>query len=162
LLSPVCLVGHACFDLGNRARDVVRQIFVAGLSDEDNVFDSDARNFSLVFANLVPVQVAQIEFVEIGRDLSVQQKVAEVATWFDCDDISFFNDTSSSHVCETWLSSPLWRVSQISTDIVGIKADKVTKAMGHKDEANTLLHHLVNVASETAQLDQALKSDALG
>ena len=50
---------------------------------------------------------------------------------------------------------------QVPTDIVNIKTNEVSKSMRHEEETNTLFHHLANVASQAAELDEALKNGLL-
>ena len=45
---------------------------------------------------------------------------------------------------------------------MNIQTNQMAKAMRHEEESNALLHHLINVANEQAEINQALQSDALG
>ncbi len=155
-IPPVFFVSHACLNLGHSARDVIGQILVACLCYKDHILDSDPRDLGLVLANLISVQVAQIELIEVSWDLTIEQEITEVATWLYGDDITFFDDSCSAHVGKAWLGIALWRVSEIATDIMSVKANEMTKTMGHEDESNTLLHHLIDIACETAELNKPL------
>ena len=44
---------------------------------------------------------------------------------------------------------------------MGIKSDEVTHSVRHENETNTLLHHLIDVSCEAAQLHKALKDGSL-
>lgn len=101
------MVGHACLDLRNSARNVVAKVFIASLSHEYYVFDTHTADLLLVFADQISVQVAQIELVELCRDLSIEEEVTEVAAGLDRDDVVGLDDASSANVGKSRLSCSL-------------------------------------------------------
>ena len=42
-----------------------------------------------------------------------------------------------------------------------VESDEVTETVGHKEEADTLLHHLSDVTSEATEFDEAFEDDLL-
>ena len=160
-IPPVFFVGHASFDLGHCARNVIGQILVACFCYKDHILDSDARDLGLILANLVSVQVTQIELIEVSWDLTIEEEIAEVATRLNSDNITFFDDSCSAHVGKSWLASALRRVSQIASDIVSVETDEMTKTVRHEDESNSLLHHFIDAACEHTELNKTLQRDPL-
>ena len=71
-VSPVFLLGHACFDLWYSPRYVIAQILIASLSDQDAVFNPHTAHFTLVLPDLLSVEVAEIEFVKFFWDVAVE------------------------------------------------------------------------------------------
>ena len=161
-LSPVCLLSHASFNLGYGSWDVVREVFVASRSHEHDIFDSYATDLSLEFPDLIAVKITQIERVEFLRNLSIEKEVAEVATWLNSDAVTFLDDAGRAYVSDARQRASRWRVRQVAAHIVAVETDKVAESVGHKEEANTLFHHLVDVTGETTKLNEAFKDDAFG
>ena len=85
-------------------------VLVAVLGHPDAVLDTHAANFGLELADLLTVQVAQVELIEVSRHLTIEQEVAEVAARLDRDHVASFNDTATSHVADTGQGTALRRV----------------------------------------------------
>ena len=50
---------------------------------------------------------------------------------------------------------------KITTHIVAVKANEVTETVWHKEEADTLLHHLLDITRQQTKLDKAGKDNTL-
>ena len=66
-------------------------------------------------------------------------------SWLDGDDVVLLHDTASADVGEAWLSVALGCAWQVATDIVDVEADEVAESVGHEDEGDAVLQHLVHV-----------------
>ena len=97
-LTPIFLASHARLDLRYGPWNVVREVLVAGLGHVDDVLDAHAADLSLELANLIPIQIAQIELEKVLRHLAIEQEVAEVAPRFDRDHVSGLDYASRSQV----------------------------------------------------------------
>lgn len=151
--SPVVLVGHAGLDLSGSSGDVVREVLVASRSDKNNVLDTHTADLCLVFADFITVQVLQIKLIKVLWNFSIKQEISEIATRLNCDHIIFFDNASSAYISKTGLGSALWSVIEIATDIMAIKTNEMSKTMGHKEEADALAHHFVDVSCDATKFD---------
>ena len=52
-------------------------------------------------------------------------------------------------------------MTEVPTDVVAVKTDEVAKPVRHKEETNAFFHHLTNVTSKAAKLNEALQNDLL-
>ena len=155
------MLGHAGFDLRDSAGDVVGKVLTAIVCHQDYILDADSADFSLVLPDFFTIEIAQIELEEVSWDLTVEQEVSEVQTGFNCDKICLINDAGGAHVCQAWERATLWRVVQVAANVMTVKSNEVTETVRHEDEADTLLHHLVDVSSEAAKFYKALQDAPL-
>ena len=71
------------------------------------------------------------------------------------------NDATTSHIGKARLGSALWCVSKVASNIVNVEADVMAETMRHKEESNSLLHHLIDVTSNETKFNKSLEDDSL-
>lgn len=143
------------------AGNVEGQIFVAVSGDQHDILNANALDLLLVLSDLIAVDEAQVKLVELLWHFTVQEEVSEVAAWLDRDDHVFFDDASSADVLQARLLSALGRRGQVTTDVVSVKTDQMAETVRHEQEPNALLHHHVDIATETSQFFKTRKDDSL-
>ena len=99
--TPIFLLGHACLDLRRGPRNIVGKVLIARLGHPDDVFDAHSADFRLILSDLLAVQIAQIELVEVLRHFTVEKEITEVATRLNRDHVSRLYHARGSQVAET-------------------------------------------------------------
>jgi len=87
-------------------------------------------------------------------------ELIEVNTRLAGDDHARDERTSGTKLADARLLDTLVATREAS-NIVSIKADKMTKTVRHENSAHVLLHHLIDVTHKEATLDQLSQADTL-
>jgi len=130
--------------------------FMTSLSDENIIFKTDTTKVLEALHLLLDEEFSSGR-ISHGR---LDGEFVEVYTRFAGDDHTRDERTSGTKLADTRLHDALVATREAS-DIMSIKADKVTKTVRHEDSTHVFLHHLIDITNEEATLDQFSKADTL-
>jgi len=153
--SLVVTASHPGLDFLAGAWNIIEK-FVASLSDKDIIFQTDTTEVLEALHLLLHEELGSLG-IGHGR---LNGELVEVHTRLASDDHARDERTSGAELADARLHDALVATREAS-NIMSVKADKVTKTMRHEDGAHVLLHHLVDVTNEETTLDHLSEADTL-
>ena len=141
---PRCTRHHG-LDFGNRSRDrSPRDATVGG--DDEVILETDAPHRS---TRIDPIFNKVLLDVRIISERFVQQDIYEVASRFNRETITFFQNGRGSAVLQTGLGTPCRRTGEsVTTDVVCVHTQMVAETVRHECSGNSFFHHLIDVSRE--------------